>query len=145
MSDRPNRPAGVTSHAVAEHMESGAPLEVAAALAGVDMETVEEWIGNVDDEACVAFATSIAKAAARAELEAIKMIRSGEKGWQGSLAWLERTAPERWAKESKQLREQLNKRAAAVTTEDEAKAKPAPDEEPEPRRLWTPKVVEGSG
>ena len=140
MPDEHAAPAGVTIRGITEQMEDGASLEVAAALSGVSVETIEDWIGCAEHDACVALATGIAKASAQAEMSAIERVREGDKGWQGAAHWLAMAYPERWAKESKPLREALNRRAAAVTTEDAAKEAP-PEDAPQPARLWTPKIV----
>jgi transposase len=86
--------------AVVEILREGNYADTAIAIVGIHKSTYYEWIkkGNEGVEAFVAFAEAVEQASAEAEREALRVVRSGCKGWEGSGWFLERRFPAKYAK-----------------------------------------------
>ena len=77
---------------LADYMARGLTDEEAAALAGIDPDTLTEW--NKVPE----FSGAVKAAKARRMLERMDRIEQGEQGWQGTAWALERLHPKRFAR-----------------------------------------------
>jgi hypothetical protein len=78
-----------------EAVARGLPRRHAAALAGVTYQCVKGWMqrGRKGIEPYAAFVALLEKADAEAVDAAVRRVRAGEPGWQGSAWWLERRHP----------------------------------------------------
>jgi rubrerythrin len=88
---------------VCDTLRRGAYLETAAALAGVDRTTLQEWLRRgrrEDDGPYVEFSRAVQSAQAEAEMRDLDRVdAAAEAGtWQASAWRLERRSPERWGR-----------------------------------------------
>jgi hypothetical protein len=89
--------------ALLEAVEAGNYLETAADLADIDRSTLSRWQVKAQDgkEPYQALCKALKRAAARAEAaEVAKVRRAGNdpRFWAASMTYLERRAPDRWAR-----------------------------------------------
>jgi hypothetical protein len=91
-------------------LREGSYFEPACRIAGVNVETGREWLARGDGRhhrpptpETIAFAEAVAIASAHAEHDAVRVVISGHRGWQGPAWFLARRFPARWAE--RQVRE----------------------------------------
>lgn len=92
------------TEAICALLREGSYFEPALRLAGVNVETGREWLARGEGrhhrpptDATRAFAEAIAEASAHAEHDAVRVVISGHRGWQGPAWFLARRFPARWA------------------------------------------------
>lgn len=104
--------------AIVEAATAGAPLATCATAAGVKPSTLRSIMsryrhGQLRHAGLIAAAQRLARAEATTEIEALKTIRTGSRGWEGPAWYLERRYPDRYGRRQrlditgtvKQLRE----------------------------------------
>ncbi|AZN40449.1 helix-turn-helix domain-containing protein [Paenibacillus albus] len=83
-------------------LREGHYIEPAAALCGVDRNTVYKWLkagARGEDELYMAFHAAVERATAEAEQNALGVIRhAGKTQWQAAAWYLERRHPFKWGK-----------------------------------------------
>ena len=94
---RPTKRTPEITARIAEAISFGITNEEAAAIVGIDDDTLTEW--NKIPE----FSGAIKSAVAIRKLSRLKRIEAGESGWQGTAWALERQYPERFARPEIQL------------------------------------------
>ena len=94
---RPTKRTPEITALIAEAISFGLTDEEAAALVGIDDDTLTQW--NKIPE----FSGAIKRAVATRKLARLKRIEAGETGWQGTAWSLERQFPERFARPEIQL------------------------------------------
>jgi len=100
---------------IVEHVRSGSFVSVAAQQAGISPSTFRTWMErgemeeariaegfdpNPDEAVFLAFKKDVDSARAEAEIESVKMVRMASRNgtWQAAAWYLERSFPQRWAR-----------------------------------------------
>lgn len=116
MSARIGRPTKLTPelHAViVASIEGGNYAETAAALAGIHRDTFYGWMerGRRGEQPFADFSDAVTRARAKAEADAVETVRAGmadpKTGAERAQWYLERTAPDRFARRDKVIVENL--------------------------------------
>lgn len=94
--------------AVLKAVSDGLPYKHCASLAGISYRTLKHWLtrGRRDEDGpYVAFLALVKKAQSKAVQQAVKGIRTaGKKNWTAYAWFLERTNPEQFGSEGRELR-----------------------------------------
>lgn len=110
---------------IVEILREGNYANTACAIVGIHKDTYYEWLkkGAAGTEPYVDFFEAVECASAEAEREALKVVRSGVMGWQGSGWFLERRFPAKYALrepdydlKTKKLRVELKRACVEVQT-----------------------------
>lgn len=99
---RPSKLTPEITAKICDHIDSGAYVEVAAQACGIGRTTLYRWLKDNED-----FRDAVKTARANAMVASIRMVRSGEQGWQGSAWYLERTYPALYAADRKKKRAEI--------------------------------------
>ena len=97
LDGRPTKRTPEITALIAEAISFGLTDEEAAALVGIDDDTLTQW------KKIPEFSGAIKRAVATRKLARLKRIEAGETGWQGTAWSLERQFPERFARPEIQL------------------------------------------
>lgn len=126
MSPKRGRPSKLTDELVERVrllVAAGNPLQLAAEACGVQRQTLHAWIrrgerGGATNEPYRTFAAAVEQARAEAEGDLVAQVRkaSASGSWRAAAWLLERSAPDRWVRDSSAR----GKRAAAPEEESSA-------------------------
>jgi len=113
---RPTKLDEVVQEKIVNAIKAGNYIETAAAYAGINKDTLYEWLKrgerekqrlrkdknlkiNKAEEPFVYFSDAVEKALAEAEMRNVLIIsKTAEAQWQAAAWWLERKYPEKWGK-----------------------------------------------
>jgi hypothetical protein len=91
---RPTKYNEERSGQIIDCLKAGNTRTAAAALAGIDQDTLTNWINRYSD-----FSEAVKKAEAEAETRSVKIIQeAANHSWQAAAWWLERRRYEDWKK-----------------------------------------------
>lgn len=95
---RPSKATPETRARILDYLRRGLFAESAARLAGISERTFYEWLERSDagDPEFAGFSAAVKRATDEAEDDALRRIREGSPGWQGSAWFLERRLRDRW-------------------------------------------------
>jgi transposase-like protein len=83
-------------------LREGVTVDDAAALSRIHDDTLRGWLAKAEGENAppefVAFAAATKEARALARLDALRIVRLAQKGWQASAWFLERSATNDWGR-----------------------------------------------
>lgn len=105
---KPGRPTKLTPEVrqtIVTYLKAGNYVETAAAAAGINKDTIYEWLKRGANEGkgiYKEFSDAVEKALAEGEILAVNSIlRADEKQWQARAWWLERRCHERWGRKER--------------------------------------------
>src|SRR4051812_25354491 len=109
MTVRTGRPSALTEAVqqdILRYATQGSFLAPVCRAAGITPQTLWNWQRRLDEgdpaaEAYADFFDSLARACARAEIDALALAFRGAAGWQGAAWWLARRYPKRWSEKSR--------------------------------------------